>query len=212
MPKGIPKEKLEKSLTTHARGCRQKRAKIEAERDIWYAVNELAKGATYREISDYLNEHNDYAITPQQVAYDIHKAMVEWKRENMSNIEGYIATEVARLEQIEQKILKDYEHSKVLRPNEYAALMKRGMSVEEIDEMYKTRPLAGNPAFLDTLLRLQKQRLQLLGIDKGSDVPQNTVIQYNFGGLSDDALAKIADVLQDTKSKEILTTLSTDNQ
>lgn len=212
MPKGIPKDKLPKALTSAAHGCRQKRAKIETERDIWYAVNELAKGATYREISDYLNEHNDYALTPQQVAYDIHKAMVEWKRENMANIEGYIATEVARLEQIEQKILKDYEHSKVLRPNEYAALMKRGMSVEKIDEMYKSRPLAGNPAFLDTLLRLQKQRLQLLGIDKGSDVPQNTVIQYNFGGLSDDALAKIADVLQDNKSKEILTTLSADNQ
>ena len=97
---------------------------------------------------------------------------------------------------------EDYEKSKTLRPNEYAALMKRGMTVDEIDEMYETRQLGGDPRYVEVLLHLQQQRMRLLGIDKGVDVAQQTIVNYNFGNLSDDALAKMADSLQDTKFEE----------
>ena len=182
---------------------RGKRNQIDRDKDIWFAVSEVAKGKSYREVAEELNKMNDnYNLSGEMVRLDVDAAMVEWKKENMSNIDAYIAKELLRIEKIERKVQEDYEKSKTLRPNEYAALMKRGMTVDEIDEMYETRQLGGDPRYVEVLLHLQQQRMRLLGIDKGVDVAQQTIVNYNFGNLSDEALAKMADSLQDTKFEE----------
>lgn len=181
------------------------RNQIDREKDTWWAVGELAKGRTYREIAEDLNKKNGYHISHVQVWHDIEQVLVEWKRENMRNIDAYIAKDLARLEEIEAIVLQHFEKSKLPRPQEYAALMKRGYTPEEIDQMYEERGgLAGDPRYLETLLHLQKQRMDLLGINKGNDVSQNTIVQYNFGGASLDDLAKVADKLQDNHRQELV--------
>lgn len=181
---------------------------IDREKDIWWVVAEVAKGRTYASIAEELNQRNEYNLSPDMIRRDVNDVMVEWKRENMENIDAYIAKELLRLEELEKIVMENFENSKTLRPNEYAQLVKRGYTIEEIDEMYVTRPLAGDPRYIDTLLKLQGQRLRLLGLDKGNDVAQNTIVQYNFNGVDMDELAGIADLLQDKKMKE----LTIDNQ
>lgn len=185
---------------------RAKRNKIDREKDVWYAVAELAKGKTYREIANELNAMNGYSISHMEVWHDIEQALVEWKRENMDNIDAFIAKELARLEEIESIVMKNFEKSKLPRPAEYAAMMKRGLTPEEIDEVYTERGgMAGDPRYIDTLLRVQAQRMRLLGINKGSDVAQNnTIIQYNMNGVNLGDLASLADRLQDAKYNEIM--------
>lgn len=71
--------------------------------------------------------------------------------------------------------------------------------------MYEERGgLPGDPRYLETLLHLQKQRLDILGIGKGNDIGTQTIVQYQFNGASLDELGKIADLLQDQKSQEII--------
>lgn len=197
-------EKARRSKLVVATGNQQKRNMLDREKDAWFAVSELARGKTYREIAEELNAKNGYPLSHVQVWHDIEEVLVEWKRENMSNIDAFIAKELARLEEIEAIVMRNFEKSKLPRPMEYAALIKRGMTPEEIDQMYEERGgLAGNPAYLETLLHLQRQRLDLLGIRNGNDVPQQTIVNYNFGDASLDDLAKVADTLQDSKRMEI---------
>lgn len=201
MPKGIPKTRARKSQLMVVRG---KRNLLDREKDTWYAVSEVAKGRTYQEIADELNAKNpNYHLTRTSIMDDVERVLVEWKRENMENIDAYIAKDLMRIESIEKIVREDYERSKTLRPSEYAVLMKRGMTIEEIDEMYKDRPLAGNPMYIDTLLRLQMQRMRLLGLDKGRDVAQQTIINYDFRGARLDEILGIADALQDGKKQSI---------
>lgn len=197
-------EKAKRSQLVVHKGNNHNRNLIDREKDAWFAVAELARGKTYREIAQELNEKNGYNLSHVQVWHDIEEVLVEWKRENMSNIDAFIAKELARLEEIEAIVVKNFEKSKLPRPNEYASLMKRGMLPEDIDAMYEERGgMAGDPRYLDTLLRLQKQRMDLLGIGHGTDVPQTSIINYNFGESNIEDLAKLADALQDNKKNEI---------
>ena len=82
-----------------------KRNQLDIEKDTWYAVAELAKGKTYREIAQELSEKNGYSISYVQIWHDINDALIEWKRENMANIDAYIARDLARWEQIEAIVL-----------------------------------------------------------------------------------------------------------
>ena len=182
-----------------------KRNQLDIEKDTWWAVAELAKGKTYREIAKELSEKNGYNISYVQIWHDINDALIAWKRENLENIDAYIARDLARLEQIEAIVLQNFEKSKLPRPLEYAALMKRGLTMDEIDELYEERGgMAGDPRYLETLLHLQAQRMRLLGLDKGADVQQNTIINYSFGNASLEELGRLADQLQDNKRKEIV--------
>lgn len=180
------------------------RTNLDREQDVWYAVAELAKGRTYRDIAASLVEKKGYPISYQQIYRDVQEVLVQWKRENMDNIDAYIAKDLARLEEIERIVLRNFEKSKIPRPSEYAVLMKRGFSADEIDQLYEERGgMAGDPRYLDTLLHVQRQRMDLLGISRGNDVPQNTIVNYNFGDTGIEDLAKIADSLQDSHQKQI---------
>lgn len=180
------------------------RNELEKERDTWWAVSELAKGKTYREIADELQKKTGKGVSHVQIYHDIEEVLVEWKRQNLENIDAYIAKDLARLEEIESIVLKNFEKSKLPRPNEYASLMKRGYTAEEIDQMYEERGgMAGDPRYIDTLLRLQHQRMELLGISNGNDVGQQTIVNYNFADVDINTLSNIADRLQDSKRQEI---------
>ena len=147
----IPEKASRSQLRVGGQGHR---TELDREQDVWYAVAELAKGKSYREIAKDLSEKKHYNISFQQI---------------------------------------------------YAALMKRGYTAEEIDEMYSERGgYAGDPRYLETLLHIQRQRMDLLGIGKGNDVAQNTIVQYNFGDASVDELARISDALQEGKQKSMV--------
>lgn len=186
----IHRASLQRTLGNHVRN------ELDKEKDTWREVQLIAMGKTYGEVAEIMMEENKaegYRISGEMVRLDVEKALVDWKRANMANIDAYIAKDLYRIEQIEKIVLEDYEKTKhFLSPHEYAVLMKRGMSMEEIDAWFETHEKGGNPAYLDTLLHLQMQRMRLLGIDKGNDVVQNTQVNYNFGNLDDKALAKLA--------------------
>lgn len=189
----------------------QKRNELERVSDRHWMVLELAKGKTYREIAEMMAVKGSVVISESQVKYDIEQAIVDWKRENMGNIDAVIGRELARIELLERKVMEDYEKSKNLRAVEYAAMLKRGFTMDEIDQMFAGK-VPGNPQFMETMLHLQMQKLKILGIDKGNDVPTNTIVQYNFGSLNEAQLAAMADRMQEAKAAELLREVVVDEQ
>lgn len=191
-------DKPKRELLYRPRGA--VRCPLDREADVWREVKMVASGMTYAEVAKVINDENpNYKITKDSIRHDVEQALVEWKRENMDNIDGYIALELKRLEDLYATTLKEMEKSKTsLRPNEYAVLMKRGLTMEEIDAWYETHEMPVDPRLLDALLAIQRQRMRFLGLDKGNDVAQNTIVNYNFDGMSDERLASIAESLQDS--------------
>lgn len=179
--------------------------------DAHIVVREVAKGKTYQEVADMLNKENGYSLSRTSVQRMVQEAIMEWKRENMGNIDAVIGRELARIEMLEDKVMEDYEKSKNLRAVDYAALLKRGFKIDEIDEMFKDKT-PGNPQFIEAMLHCQMQKLKVLGIDKGYDVPTNTIVNYNFGALNEAQLAAMADKLQDAKAAELMRELAVDEQ
>lgn len=188
-----------------------KRLPAEQEADRHWMVAEVARGRTYQEIADELNSKRAYHLSKEQVRLDVQSAIVEWKRENMENIDAVIGKELARLEMLEARVLEDYEKSKNLRAVDYACMLKRGFTIEEIDAMFEGK-MPGNPQFMETLLHIQMSKLKILGIDKGNDVPTNTIVQYNFGSLNEAQLASMADRLQDAKAAEMVREMTVEEQ
>lgn len=180
---------------------------LDREKDRWICVKLVAQGATYAEVAEKLHELNpEYNVQPEYIRAEVEKALIDWKRENMDKIDLYITKEILRLEMLEKEVMENFELSKrCFRPQDYASMMKRGLTPDEIDEIYKTRPLAGDPRYLDTLLHIQMQRMRLLGITKGNDVASQTIVNYQFNGIGDEALEKMADLLQDAKYNEMAT-------
>ena len=205
---GNPKKASGKDLFVRAG---HKRNALQYKVDEHWLIREVARGRYYQEIADELNAANGYSITKAELSTMVQNVIVEWKRENMANIDAVIGKELAKIEVLERKIWEDYEKSKGLRAVDYASLMKRGMTIAEIDAMFADR-LPGNPDYFESLLKCQMQKLRILGIDKGYDVPTNTVVNYNFGSLNDAQLAAMADKLQDAKAAELLREVAVDEQ
>lgn len=90
----IPEKATKEQLIVGGQGHR---TELDREQDVWFAVAELAKGRTYREIAQMISEKKGYHLAHQQVYKDIQEVLIEWKRENMQNIDAFIAREVARL-------------------------------------------------------------------------------------------------------------------
>ena len=114
-------EKAKRSQLVVRRGNNHNRNLIDREKDAWFAVGELAKGKTYREIAQELNDKNGYNLSHVQVWHDIEEILVEWKRENMANIDAFIAKELARWERKKSLVIRNSRRPKLQRPMKKAS-------------------------------------------------------------------------------------------
>nr|DAP44027.1 MAG TPA: Middle operon regulator, TRANSCRIPTION.2A [Caudoviricetes sp.] len=131
------------------------------------------------------------------------EALEAWREANIGAMDDMISREMMRIDSLEEVVMRDYENSKrSLKPMEYAALMARGLSMDEIDECFASRPQSGDPRYLDTLLRIGMQRMRLIGAVGRSDRRKQTINQYNFGNLSEEDMRRIVGEMQDGKYRE----------
>ncbi len=131
------------------------------------------------------------------------EALEMWREANIGAMDDMISREMMRIDNLEEVVMRDYENSKrSLKPMEYAALMARGLSMDEIDECFASRPQSGDPRYLDTLLRIGMQRMRLIGAVGRSDRRKQTINQYNFGSLSEEDMRRIVGDMQDGKYRE----------
>ena len=204
-----------------------KRTKEQQEYDIAFCANLFLRGYTYREIADALNadlkkRNVGYTIAHTMVYYDMQQALIEWKRERMTDIDDYVTQELRKLDKMEVEAWGAWEASKQgkeRKKNRTSAKPRKVLTEEErtadwygYDET-TNETSAGNPRFLDILLNVQQRRAKLLGFDAPVkiDIPgynrgeSDDKPKYDVGAIPKDLLFAVADKLQDAELSKIIT-------
>lgn len=197
-----------------------KRSSQQRESDTTFCAEMFLRGGQYREIAKALNERNaklglDYTVGHTMVYHDIKKTLIQWKKEQMSDMSDYVAAEIKKLDRIENEAWNAWDKSKSplkrtkernsKKPNKMDAEMNEpdyyGYSEETIEET------SGDPRFLDILLNCQQRRAKLLGFDAPSKVdygdknqPKDTdKPKYDIADVPADLLFNLADQMQNAE-------------
>lgn len=198
-------------------GNGKKRNVEQRERDIVFCTELFLKGYTYKEIAAELNvflkkQGIDYQISYISVYNDLKKVMIEWKREQLNNINEYIVHELRKLDKMEATAWKGWEDSKIRKskvvhrkPGKLDSDESDGFGYDQLNE----ETTAGNPKFLDILLDIQRRRAKMLGFDAPTkiEVPGYNAADkpaYDVNAIPEDMLFKLADVLQDSEHKAFM--------
>lgn len=202
-----------------------KRSTEEREYDIAFCSNLFLRGYTYREIADALNKElarreAGYTMSFQMVYYDMRQLLIEWKREQLDNIDEYVAQELKKLDRMERELWDAWELSKHSEKTK-TRTSRRGDNVDMDEDKTKrfgdygytektTEHLTGDPRYFDLLLKVQQRRAKLLGydapikIDTGFNRPaEKEDDKYNIQAIPDELLFSVVDKLQDNQSEAI---------
>lgn len=216
-------EPIKKNAARKPRGY-NKRTEEQREHDLLFCSDLFLRGYTYREITAKLNEHwknegaEDYSVSMSMVYYDMKQCLIEWKTSRMDNIDEYIGKELQKLDLIELEAWGAWEKSKngKTRNKSRTPGSRRARPNRDENETYETvhgydeettEDSAGNPRFLELVLSTMQRRAKLLGFDAPISIEETKVSEepkrrYNFEGVADDDLCKVADALQAKKKKK----------
>lgn len=204
-----------------------KRTEEQRAYDVRFCSELFLRGNTYLQITEALNKeiasrNLGYTISIQTVYYDMRQCLIEWKRDQLDNIEEYITQELRKLDNMEREAWAAWEASKLGKErtkNRTSARPRKVLTEEEktgdwygYDETMNETS-AGNPRFLDLALNIMQRRAKLLGIDKPIkiEIPgvnaassEDDRPKYNVQAIPDDMLFALADKLQSAEYAKVI--------
>ena len=136
-------------------------------------VSELyLKGYTQIEIGNIVN------VTHQQVSYDLKKLMIQWKENQLNNIDEWISAELVRINKIETEAWEAWERSK---GKDKSTKIKGTTNKANYIEKTESENF-GDPRYFNTIQWCINKRAELIGLNAPlkqeikSDVKQVFVI------------------------------------
>lgn len=191
-----------------------KRTKEQREADKTFCADLFVKGYTYKQISEKLNEWTkerglNYEISYRQIYVDINQVMIEWKKEQIDNIDKYISLELKKLDKIEVELWEAWEKSK--KPKRKTKIdggnIQNDIVTGGVLDSRQLEDRNGEPRYLELLLKVQERRAKLLGynapvkVDVCSSPPKEEapVQNYNLEALPTNMLVSMAQMLQDAE-------------
>lgn len=170
-----------------------KRTPQEIKRDDVFISEMYLKGYSYRQIATLIEKDKtrNYTLSHVQIGDDVKRMINDWREEQSSNIDNYVAHELQKIAYLEQqyhaaweKSIKNFTRIKTKTANNYL-----GPSEEETQEEMVQY---GDPRFLQGIERCIQKRCDLLGLDKPKTINIKTSMDVtNFTFESHPAL-KIA--------------------
>lgn len=167
------------------------------------------KGYSFTAIAERLNKHNkeqgqDYTLSSVQICYDMKKILIEWKREQMDSVDKYVAKELKKLDLMELEVWEAWEKSKDDKRTERRRRIYGDGGDTGVANEITTETTAGDPRFMELLLRIQQRRAALLGFDapvqlKITGEKDEGRPVYDIKALPQDMLFEVADKLQETE-------------
>lgn len=196
-----------------------KRTVEQREKDMVLCSGLYLKGYSYREITNCLNEDlkargMGYTVSLSMVYYDLQHLLIEWKREQLENIDEYILQELKKLDQIEKELWKAWEKSVGGKTRVKTSPKKgdRSKRKEEVDSEVTLETSAGNPRYLQLILEVQQRRAKMLGFDKPLKVEipnMNVTVNdgkplYDVSVIPKELLYSVVDKLQESEYQKRL--------
>jgi hypothetical protein len=122
-------------------------------------------------------------VNAATVTRDLDAVRKEWRAEALGDLGKVVAEQLARIDECERQAwagwAKSQENAETLRAR------KRG-DVAETEKVSKGQ--AGDPRFLDVVLRCIERRCKLLGVEPPAQ--RNQSLHLHLAGLSDDEIEK----------------------
>ena len=120
----------------------------------------LLLGRTYRDMA-----HAVGVRSTQTIFADVKAVIAEWRETQQHHVSEWVSMELERIGRVESQAWEAWERSR-----EDAVID----SVEKFPKFKKTKHVAkgqaGNPSFLDVVLRCVQRRCELLGLDAPKDI------------------------------------------
>jgi hypothetical protein len=128
-------------------------------------------------------------VNAATITRDLDAVRKEWRAEALGDLGKVVAEQLARIDECERQAwagwAKSQENAETLRAK------KRG-DVAETEKVSKGQ--AGDPRFLDVVLRCVERRCKLLGIEPPAQ--RNQSLHFHLAGMSDDDLERRIEELQ----------------
>jgi hypothetical protein len=86
----------------------RKRTEVQTEYDQQVMVRMKHEGRTYEEIQEFLKVHHGRNLSLRQLKYDMKKLRTRWAKQNMKELSGMVAEELARIEAMEGMAWKKF--------------------------------------------------------------------------------------------------------
>jgi hypothetical protein len=173
---------------------------------------------TNAQIADIIGSETGLYLSPSQIGYDINKIRQKWRDRQQENYDARVNQELDRLDALEKELWQAWRASggeklkrtveqawQSISGNDFDHIFNRRVNKakEEIARIITTTETqVGNPAFLNQIIEVQKERRKLLGMyapsRMGIDINNNqtiTVKGYMLVSPDDwpDAPAQIVD-------------------
>ena len=178
---------------------------LERQEDLSEMVRLVLDGYTFADVAKELSRRRwdkgeECYYSAAMVRADVEGALKEWREANAGEAEKVISRALAKCAVMDRRLAEDYEKSRKADGKVTAALLKQGVSLEEIRKM----EFAGNPDIILARKALMEQELKILGLNKGAVKSEGgSKNVYNFEGLSPDQMLEIVRGLQDRKYAEV---------
>lgn len=178
-----------------------KRTEFEAERDRELIARLYLRGKSQQEITDELNTqyYSNDPISRQQISYDIRLIIDRWERSAVNHIEQRKAQELAKLNLVETAAWDGFEKSLQDREKRITGINARG-SIDTTTQEGQ----AGDPRYLDIILKCVDKRCQILGLDAPTKIaPTDPTGQKEYtGAMSDEErAARISAILSQVQQR-----------
>lgn len=212
-------EKLKTGNRSRKPAGYNKRTEEQRDYDVAFCSNLFLRGYSYREIvaalnADLAKRETGYTISLAMVYYDLQHLLIEWKREQLENIDEYILQELKKLDQIEKELWKAWEKSVGGKTRVKTSPKKgdRSKRKEEVDSEVTLETSAGNPRYLQLILEVQQRRAKMLGFDKPLKVEipnMNVTVNdgkplYDVSVIPKELLYSVVDKLQESEYQKRL--------
>jgi len=151
------------------------RSQNQIERDRARVAELSLQGYTNVEIAGILSSENGYKVTPNNVKYDLDKVRKGWLATQRQTYNALVAQDLHRIEVLENEAWRAWrssiEGSTSITIERVARIVEDGLSNGEQPDMIVSKIKettvaggAGNPAFLDQIIKIQQERRKVTGV------------------------------------------------
>lgn len=154
-------------VTKYAAGRRaRKRTKEQRLADRADVARRYLRGEFQVDIAKAISDQRDYAITQQQVSWDLAAIREEWKRSAVRDFDDAKAQELARIDELERTYWHAWERSLEAASKTTQHLNHMGDEGPKPSRaIVETTERVGDPRFLEGVQHCIDKRIKLLGLN-----------------------------------------------